>query len=108
MPLLQAASVLFPTVDQDRVEPDDYGEWERLISSLVKHYRNRGAGIRYWEVANEPDIGESGGCPYRFKPESLRPLLPAHGRGHPPRRSRGTRGRPGPGRMCGHRFSPRS
>ena len=62
--------VLFPTVDQDRVEPDDYAEWERLISSLVAHYRDRGAGIRYWEVANEPDIGESGGCPYRFKPES--------------------------------------
>ncbi len=62
--------ILFPTVDQDQVEPDDYGEWERLVSSLVKHYRNRGAGIRYWEVANEPDIGESGGCPYRFKPES--------------------------------------
>src|SRR3954451_7650499 len=62
--------VLFPTVDQDRVEPEDYAEWERLISSLVSHYRDRGAGIRYWEVANEPDIGESGGCPYRFKPES--------------------------------------
>src|SRR5262245_62626527 len=61
---------LFPTVDQDRVEPDDYAEWERLISSLVAHYRDRGAGIRYWEIANEPDIGESGGCPYRFKPES--------------------------------------
>src|SRR5262249_45075578 len=26
-------------------------------------------GIVYWEVANEPDIGEDGGCPYRFKPE---------------------------------------
>jgi xylan 1,4-beta-xylosidase len=62
--------ILFPTVDQDQVEPEDYGEWERLVSSLVKHYRNRNAGIRYWEVANEPDIGESGGCPYRFKPES--------------------------------------
>jgi hypothetical protein len=63
-------AALFPTVDQDRVEPDDYAEWERLISSLVSHCRDRGAGIRYWEVANEPDIGESGGCPYRFKPES--------------------------------------
>src|SRR5204862_4843289 len=62
--------VRLPIVDQDRVEPDDYAEWEGLISSLVSHYRDRGAGIRYWEVANEPDIGESGGCPYRFKPES--------------------------------------
>jgi len=62
--------VLFGTVDQDRVEPRDYVEWERLISRLVKHYRDRGAGIRYWEVANEPDIGESGGCPYRFQPDN--------------------------------------
>ncbi len=62
--------VLFPVVNQDIVEPNDYEEWERLIYSLVKHYREKNAGIRYWEVANEPDIGESGGCPYRFKPDS--------------------------------------
>ena len=61
---------LFPQVDQDIVEPNDYEEWENLIYALVRHYRNRGAGIRYWEVANEPDIGEDGGCPYRFKPDS--------------------------------------
>jgi len=62
--------VLFPQVNQDVVEPNDYEEWERLIHALVKHYRDAGAGIRYWEVANEPDIGESGGCPYRFQPGS--------------------------------------
>ena len=63
-------SVLFPAIDHDIVAPNDDEEWERLVSSLVKHYRDRDAGIRYWEVANEPDIGESGGCPYRFQPES--------------------------------------
>jgi xylan 1,4-beta-xylosidase len=63
-------TVLFPAVDHDIVTPNDDGEWERLVSSLVQHYRERNAGIRYWEVANEPDIGESGGCPYRFGPES--------------------------------------
>jgi len=62
--------VLFPKVDQDLVEPNDYEEWERLVYNLVKHYRDSGAGIGYWEIANEPDIGEDGGCPYRFKPES--------------------------------------
>jgi len=61
---------LFPEINHDIVEPNDYAEWEKLIFNLVRHYRERGAGIRYWEVANEPDIGESGGCPYRFKPES--------------------------------------
>ena len=62
--------ILFPVVDQDIVEPTDYAAWEALIFNLVRHYRERAAGIRYWEVANEPDIGEDGGCPYRFKPES--------------------------------------
>ncbi|HEY5912885.1 MAG TPA: hypothetical protein VJA21_20020 [Verrucomicrobiae bacterium] len=61
---------LFPTVDQDIVEPNDYGKWEDLIARLVQHYKDRGAGIRYWEIGNEPDIGEDGGCPYRFKPDS--------------------------------------
>jgi hypothetical protein len=62
--------VLFPSIDQDVVEPNDYAEWEALVGSLVKHYRGRGARIGYWEIANEPDIGEDGGCPYRFKPQS--------------------------------------
>ncbi len=61
---------LFPDVNHDVVEPKDYEAWEELVAKLVAHYRDRGAGIRYWEVANEPDIGEDGGCPYRFKPES--------------------------------------
>jgi hypothetical protein len=76
--------VLFPKIDQDIVEPSDYDHWEKLIFNLVRHYKDsaeaamsvsrrrkeKNTGIRYWEVANEPDIGESGGCPYRFKPES--------------------------------------
>lgn len=62
--------VLFPEVNQDIVEPKDYAAWEELIFNLVRHYRERNAGIQYWEVANEPDIGEDGGCPYRFKPDS--------------------------------------
>ena len=62
--------VLFPEVNQDIVEPSDYHRWEELIFNLVRHYKKKNAAIRYWEVANEPDIGESGGCPYRFKPES--------------------------------------
>lgn len=62
--------VLFPEVNHDIVEPNDYAKWEQLIENLVRHYRERNAGIRFWEVANEPDIGEDGGCPYRFKPDS--------------------------------------
>ena len=62
--------LLYPKIDQDIVEPNDWGEWERLIAALVKHYKDRGSGIRYWEIANEPDMGEDGGCPYRFRPEN--------------------------------------
>jgi hypothetical protein len=62
--------VLFPVTDQDVVFPNSWTEWQELVYRLVKHYKDRGAGIRYWEVANEPDIGEDGGCPYRFKPDS--------------------------------------
>lgn len=61
---------LFPAINQDIVEPADYAPWETLIFNLVRRYKDRGPAIRYWEVANEPDIGEDGGCPYRFKPES--------------------------------------
>ena len=62
--------LLYPKIDQDIVEPNDWGEWERLIAALVKHYKDRGDGIQYWEISNEPDIGEDGGCPYRFRPDN--------------------------------------
>jgi hypothetical protein len=61
---------LYPKIDQDIVDPTSYEAWEELVYQLVRRYKERGAGIRYWEVSNEPDIGEDGGCPYRFKPES--------------------------------------
>ncbi len=61
--------VLFPRVDQAVTDPDDYAAWESLIAAMVQHYKDRGSRIIYWEVANEPDIGEDGGCPYRFTPE---------------------------------------
>ena len=72
-PLLSIAfkpKALFPAVNQDIVEPNDYKRWEDLIYALVAHYKQRGLKGLHWEVGNEPDIGEDGGCPYRFKPES--------------------------------------
>ena len=59
---------LFPTVDETITDPNDYSAWEDLIAAMVSHYKDR--GITYWEIANEPDIGENGGCPYRFTPEA--------------------------------------
>jgi xylan 1,4-beta-xylosidase len=60
---------LFPKIDEAITDPTDYAAWEDLISAMVRHYKERGSGIIYWEVANEPDIGERGGCPYLFTPE---------------------------------------
>ena len=61
--------ILFPKIDEAVTDPNDYPAWEQLIYNMVLHYKQRGSDIRYWEVANEPDIGENGGCPYLFTPE---------------------------------------
>lgn len=62
--------VLYPTIDERIVDPNDYAKWEELISQIVKHYKTRGLQGLYWEVANEPDQGETGGTPYLFTPEN--------------------------------------
>jgi len=62
--------VLYPAIDHKIVDPASYEQWEQLIYEMVRHYKKRGSGIRYWEVSNEPDIGEDGGCPYLFTPEN--------------------------------------
>jgi hypothetical protein len=63
--------VLFPQINHEIVDPSDYAEWEELIYQLVKHCnQDRKFGIEYWEVGNEGDIGESGGCPYKFTPQN--------------------------------------
>ena len=70
MSLCLKPKVFFPVIDQDIVEPNNYPAWEEFVYNIVKHYKDRKAGIQYWEVGNEVDIGEDGGTPYRFKPES--------------------------------------
>lgn len=62
--------VLYPAIDHKIVDPTSYEQWEQLIYEMVRHYKERGSGIRYWEVSNEPDIGEDGGCPFLFTPEN--------------------------------------
>jgi len=72
IPLMTIAfkpKVLYPKVDQDVTDPTDYWQWGRLISTMVDHYKQKGLTGFYWEVGNEGDVGESGGCPYRFTPE---------------------------------------
>jgi len=73
IPLMSIAirpKLLYPKMDQDIVDPTNYSAWEALISAMVSHCNERGLHGIYWEVGNEGDIGESGGSPYRFTPES--------------------------------------
>ncbi len=62
-------AVLFPKVDQFICQPANYGEWDELVYQLVRHCKEKNYGVEYWEIGNEVDIGEDGGCPYLFKPE---------------------------------------
>jgi hypothetical protein len=61
--------VLFPKIDDTITDPTDYALWQNLITGMVLHYKARTSQSFYWEIANEPDIGERGGCPYKFTPE---------------------------------------
>lgn len=58
---------LYPENDHAKVHPSDYAEWEELMTRMTRHYNiDRQCGIEYWEVFNEPDLGEKGGCPGLF------------------------------------------
>jgi len=60
--------LLFPNPTLKMVAPADWGVWEELVYNLVRHYKEQGAGIQYWEVGNEPPHG--GDTPYEFTIES--------------------------------------
>jgi hypothetical protein len=62
-------AVLFPKVGHFFCQPTNYAEWEELVFQLVKHCKEKKYGVEYWEIGNEVDIGEDGGCPYLFKPQ---------------------------------------
>lgn len=58
---------LFPVIDQNIWRPNDMAEWQRVIGALVRRYSVDRPIVTYWEIGNEPDIGEEGGCPYLIK-----------------------------------------
>jgi hypothetical protein len=60
--------LLFPNPALKVVEPTDWGVWGDLVYNVVRHYKECGAGIQYWEVGNEPPHG--GDTPYEFTVES--------------------------------------
>ena len=56
--------VLFPKVDHSLWRPTDWQEWQKVVYELVKRYSVEKPIVTHWEIGNETDIGESGGCPY--------------------------------------------
>jgi hypothetical protein len=58
---------LYPTIDQSVWRPSDVGEWQRVVAALVKRYSVDKPIVTHWEVGNETDIGENGGCPYLIR-----------------------------------------
>jgi hypothetical protein len=58
---------LYPAIDATIWRPSDVTEWQRVIAALVKRYSVDRKLVTYWEIGNETDIGETGGCPYHIK-----------------------------------------
>ena len=57
-------AALYPEIDQAQWRPRDVQEWQRVIAELVRRYSVERPIVTHWEVGNETDIGEHGGCPY--------------------------------------------
>jgi hypothetical protein len=62
--------VLYPKIDQAIWRPNDVKEWQQLIGAMAKRYSVERKIVTHWNVGNECDIGENGGCPQLItKPE---------------------------------------
>jgi xylan 1,4-beta-xylosidase len=56
--------VLYPEINQNIWLPNNVKEWQHVIGALVRRYSIEKQVVTHWEIGNEVDIGESGGCPY--------------------------------------------
>jgi hypothetical protein len=79
-------AALYPEIDQLQWRPRDAGEWQDVIRALVRRYSVERPTVTHWEIGNEPDIGEDGGCPYlitdpeeygKYYGMTVRPILEA-------------------------------
>jgi len=55
---------LFPALDEKIWMPNDVAEWQEVVRTLVLRYGKEKPYVTHWAIANEPNIGEGGGCPY--------------------------------------------
>jgi len=58
--------------DATVVTPNSWIVWKTMVTALVNHVSSQfGLTGLYWEVMNEPENGESGGCPYLFPSDGV-------------------------------------
>ena len=58
---------LYQKIDQTITKPKNWKQWSNFISTFVRHVvQDLGLQGIWYEVGNEPDLGEQGGCPYLF------------------------------------------
>lgn len=82
--LTMKPKAIFPAIDQSIWRPADIAEWQKVVGAVVKRYSVDRKIVTYWEVGNETDIGEWGGCPlltttaesyFDFYTTMLKPIL---------------------------------
>ena len=59
-------NVLYPIIDENIWQPTSVEEWQDIITAMVQRYSVENQYITHWAVGNEINIGELGGCPYKF------------------------------------------
>ena len=57
---------LYPEINEDIWRPADVAEWQDVVRALVLRYGKEKPYVTHWSVANETNIGEDGGCPFRI------------------------------------------
>lgn len=57
---------LYPAVDETVWKPNDIKRWQYIIGEMAKRYSVENKYVTHWGVANEINIGEWGGCPYKI------------------------------------------
>ena len=58
---------LYPVVDETIWKPNDISRWRYIIGEMAKRYSIENKYVTHWGVANEINIGEWGGCPYKIE-----------------------------------------
>ena len=58
---------VYPVVDETVWKPNDIKRWQYIIGEMTKRYSVDNKYVTHWGIANEINIGEWGGCPYKIE-----------------------------------------